>query len=69
MYKNILKKFCNINPANVLVIDDFFLHIFTAKRMGMKAVQVNSNKLVDWSTLKKGFSQFNEKRRRMSCDF
>jgi HAD superfamily hydrolase (TIGR01662 family) len=69
MYKKILKKFSDINPSNVLVIDDFFLHISTAKRMGMKAIQVNPLKLVDWSILKKGFTQFNENRRRMSCDF
>jgi hypothetical protein len=37
--------------------------------MGMKAIQVNPLKLVDWSILKKGFTQFNENRRRMSCDF
>ena len=69
MYKNILKRFPDIKPENILVIDDCFLHVFTAKCMGMNAIQVDPQKLVSWSDIKKGFSCFKERRRRASCVF
>ena len=69
MYKNILDEL-NISPKNVLVIDDSFINVCMAKRMGMKAIQVTPNKLVSWQELKQGMSQFNTKKRRsMSCHF
>jgi HAD superfamily phosphatase (TIGR01681 family) len=69
MLKSILKQ-NNVKPENVILFDDFIVHVVEARKLGMKAHLVDPNKRITWNDIKSGLQMFKtDTSRRHSCHF
>jgi len=69
MFRRILKA-SNIPPKNSILFDDNLLHVWEARKMGMKAILVQNEKCIRWSDIIQGIHIFRAgKNRRKSCQF